>query len=411
MLQHWSGTAPWIVSLGVGLLVGVASERREPARRSSAGVRTHALTALLGCMAWSLGSEAFVAAMLLVGALTVAAYWHSARRDPGLTGEVALLFSLTLGALSHQSAATAAALGVLCALLVHSKGLLQRWSRELLREHELRDGLLLAAAALVVMPLLPQQPVDPWGVLRLPTLWRLVVLVMAVGMLGHVLTRALGARRGQPVAGFFSGFASSTAAVVHFGQSTRSAGQPWTAACACAMLSQLASLGLLAAVLGAASMPLLMAMLVPLAAAALCLAAAAALCLWRAPAQAAPVQAQAAKAFTLSQALLLAALMALVALLATWLQHLFGNAGVLAAAGIAALAEAHAAAASMAQLHASGSLSLAMAQWGCVAVLAASTLAKSVLAFVVGGWRYGMGVGLGLLSMSAAAALALWWQS
>lgn len=151
-------------------------------------------------------------------------------------------------------------------------------------------------------------------------------------------------------------------------------------------------------------------MLVPLAGAALCLATAAALSLWRAPAQAGPVPAQPAQAFTLSQALLLATIMALMALLAFWLQHLLGNAGVLAAAGIAALAEAHAAAASMAQLHASGSLSLALAQWGCVAVLAASTVAKTMLAFFVGGWRYGMGVGLGLVSMAAAAALALWWQ-
>ncbi|MET1115758.1 MAG: DUF4010 domain-containing protein [Comamonas sp.] len=333
MLQSWNGSSHWIVSLGVGLLIGVASERREAAQRSSAGVRTHALTALLGCIAWSLGVGPFMVATLLVGALVVAAYWHSARRDPGLTGEVALLFSMTLGALSHESAATAAALGVLCALLVHAKGVLQRWSRELLREQELRDGLLLAAAALVVMPLLPRQPIDPWGVLRLTTLWRVVVLIMAVGMLGHVLNRALGARWGLPVAGFFSGFASSTAAVVHFGQRVRADGQPWAVATACAMLSQLASLGLLAAVLGA-SMALLQAMLGPLAAAA-----------------------------------------------------------------------------SMAQLHASGSLPLPMAQWGMAAVLAASAAAKSALAFIVGGWRYGLGIGPGLFSMAGATGLALWWQS
>ena len=148
----------------------------------------------------------FAVVLLLVGALTVAAYWHSAPNDPGLTSEVTLLFSLTLGALSHKSPTLTAALGILCALLVHSKGPIQRWSRELLRENELRDGLLLGAAALVVMPLLPQAPVDPWGVLSLPALWKVVVLFMAVGMLGHILTRVLGPHWGLPVTGFFSGF-------------------------------------------------------------------------------------------------------------------------------------------------------------------------------------------------------------
>lgn len=410
MLHTWEGAAPWIVSLGVGLLIGVASERRAPVRRSSAGVRTHALTALLGCTAFSLGTPAFIAAMLLVGALAVAAYWHSAAHDPGLTGEVALLCSMTLGALSHASIAAAAGLGVLCALLVHAKPVLQHWSRELLREQELRDGLLLAAAALIVMPLLPPQPIDPWGVLRLPALWRVVVLMMVVGMLGHVLTRTLGARRGMPVAGFFSGFASSTAAVAHLGQRVRAAGLHWAAATGCALLSQLASLALFAAVLGAASMPLLQAMGAPLGAAALALAAAAGAALGRSPADAAPPDAQAARSFQLSQALLLAAFVALMALLAAWLQHLFGNAGVLAAAVLVALAEVHAAAASMAQLHAGGSLALATAQWAVVAMLAAGAVSKSVLAFATGGWRYGAAVALGLAGMAGAAGMVLGWQ-
>ncbi len=413
MQQVWDGIAPWAVSLGVGLLIGVVSERREPARRSMAGVRTHALAALLGCTAWTLGAGVFMAALLLVGALAVAAYWHSARRDPGLTSEVVLLFSVALGALSHQNAGLAAGLGVLCALLVQSKGMLQRWSRELLREHELRDGLLLAAAALVVMPLLPQQPVDPWGVLRLSTLWRVVVLVMAVGMLGHVLTRALGPRWGLPVSGFFSGFVSSTAAVASLGQTVRDDGQRLAAAMAGAMLAQLGSLCLFAAVLGASSMPLLLAMGWPLAGAALCLVVAAAAGLRRtqqaapsvdAPSGAAP----AAQAFRLSQALLVAAVMALVVVLAAGLQHVFGNAGVLVAAVLVALAEVHAAAASMAQLQASGSLSLPLAQWSVVAVLASSAVAKSALAFATGGWRYGAAISLGLLSMVAAAGLVLW---
>ena len=41
--------------------------------------------------------------LLLAGALTIAAYLHTAREDPGLTGEVALLLSVVLGGLSVYS--------------------------------------------------------------------------------------------------------------------------------------------------------------------------------------------------------------------------------------------------------------------------------------------------------------------
>lgn len=408
----WAGVEHWIASLGVGLLIGVVSERREAQQHSMAGVRTHALCALLGCASWTLGVGPFMVALLLVGALVVSAYWHSAAHDPGLTSEIALLFSLVLGGLAHLHVDLAVALGVLCALLLHAKNVLRRWSRELLREHELRDGLLLAAAALVVMPLLPQTPVDPWGVLRPATLWRVVVLVMAVGMLGHVLTRALGVRWGLPVTGFFSGFVSSTAAVASLGQRAK-AGEPLAAATVSAILAQLASFLLFATILGTASMPLLLSMAWPLAAGALGLVLAAA-ALWRGGDGAAqPQQPQAqrdpARAFQLSQALLVAAIMAVVVLLAAWLQHRFGNTGVWVAAMLVALAEVHAAAASIAQLHASGSLDLPTAQWGAVMVLAASAVAKLVLALAVGGWRFGMGVGLAMVLMLAGTALGLWW--
>jgi uncharacterized membrane protein (DUF4010 family) len=69
--------------------------------------------------------------------------------------------------------------------------------------------LLLAGAALVVMPLLPDHAVDSWGVLVPTRLWRMVVLILAVGMAGHLASRIVGARWGLPLAGFLSGFASS----------------------------------------------------------------------------------------------------------------------------------------------------------------------------------------------------------
>ena len=409
MQLNWAGVDHWVVSLGCGLLIGVVSERREHERLNTAGTRTHAITALFGCAAWELGVEIFIVALLAVAALTVAAYWHSARNDPGLTSEVTLLFTLTLGALSQKSAPLAAALGILCALLVHSKGTIQHWSRELLSEHELRDGLMLGAAALIILPLLPQSTVDPWDVLSLYALWKVVVLFMTVGMLGHILTRVLGPRWGLPVTGFFSGFVSSTAAIASFGNLAKADGDQLQQAFGCAMLAQLASLCLFIAILSTTSIALMISMALPLLVAAFFLALTAGIALWNRQKISPQTEFKTDRVFKLSSALLIAVIIACILLLSAWLQHAFGSTGVLVAGALAALAELHAAAASLGQLFASGNLPLTTAQWGVVLILAASATAKSALAFAIGGVKYGARISLGLATMVAGTSLSLLW--
>ena len=88
--------------------------------------------------------------------------------------------------------------------------------------------------------------------------------------------------------------------------------------------------------------------------------------------------------------------------------QLFGQGGALVGATIAALGELHAAAAGIASLVASGGLELATARWGVVALLASASLAKSLLAFVSGGARYGGIVGIGLVLMVVSAAVVTW---
>ncbi|HEU0153975.1 MAG TPA: hypothetical protein VFQ84_11600, partial [Arenimonas sp.] len=84
-----------------------------------------------------------------------------------------------------------------------------------------------------------------------------------------------------------------------------------------------------------------------------------------------------------------------------------GARGALLAAIIAALAELHAAAASIAQLYDHADLSLAQARWGFVGLLAASVVSRGLVAFVSGGRAYGLRVSAGLVLMLAAAAGAV----
>lgn len=398
------------VALGVGMLIGLERERRQGRddERGPAGLRTHALLALSGAVASVLGVWASVVAGIGVLALTVASHVRARNSDPGLTSEVAILLSFLLGGLALNRPALAAALGVLVAILLAAKGALHRFTHEHMSQNELRDLLLLAAAALIVLPLLPDHAIDPWGALQPAALWKLVVLVMAVGAAGHIALRLVGARWGLPMAGFFSGFASSTAAVAGFGQRVRESDALLVPAVAAALLANFASLLLFAAVIGAASSTLLRAAAWPLVAAGVAIAAAGAFGLWKAPREAEdlPNEPQ-ARAFRLSHALLFAAIVAAVLLLSAWLREQVGDRGALVAATLVAIAELHAAGASLGQL-AGGGLPLPEARWGVIALLGASAAAKSVLAFVAGGWRYGLWVALGLLGMLAAAGVVAW---
>jgi uncharacterized membrane protein (DUF4010 family) len=398
-------------ALGLGLLIGVERERRkgEGPERGAAGVRTHALLALTGATASLLGLWAVVLAGAGVSALAVASFLRSAPDDPGITSEIAVLLTFLLGALAPQDPTLAVALGVAVAVLLASKNALHRLTRELISEREMHDLLLLAAAALIMLPLLPREPIDPWGVLKPWSLGMLVVMVMAIGAAGHVALRVIGARWGLPLAGFFAGFASSTAATAGFGQRARATPALLTAAVAAALFANLASLLLFVAVLGAGAPALLATVRMPLAIAAVVLALGGAAGLWRASRDARQLPDRPpARAFRLSHALIFAAIVAVALLLSAWLRERYGDTSALLAATFVALVELHAAAASLAQLAANGELGPGLARWGVLALLGASAIVKSILAFTSGGIGYGARVATGLLAMLAAAALATW---
>lgn len=396
-----------VIALGLGLLIGVVRERAHVSTVAKAGTRTHALLALLGAVTWNLGTGSFVAGLLIIGILAIVGYLKTSDADPGMTGEVAIVLTFVLGGLASEQGVLASTLGVVVAILLYVKKPLQHLTRELISDHELEDALMLAAAAVVVWPLLPQQPLDPWGVLDLHMVWRLVVLVMAVGMVGHIAQRAAGAKLGLPVTGFFSGFVSSTLAVATFGMQAKQAPVLTAVASAGALLANLASLLLMGAVLGAAAPELLSAMAIPLGASAFVLLVLALLCLFKDGHRVVLPETVSARAFKLTHALSIAAIIAAVIVLTAWLREFVGEAGALITAGLVALVELQAAAASIAQLSSTGALEPRIAQWGVLIVLASASIAKAVLAFLSGGRLYGLYVGGGLVVMIVVASLVV----
>jgi uncharacterized membrane protein (DUF4010 family) len=396
----------FLVALGIGLLIGIDRERKkgEGPTRGAAGIRTFTLASLCGATAIAVGGELLSAAVIFgVVAFAGLSYWHARETDPGLTTEAALVVTTLLGALAIREPAIAAGLGVVVAALLTARSPMHRFVRSVLTEDEIRDLLIFAGATLVVLPLLPDHPIGPYGALNLRTIWLIVVLVMAVGALGYVLVRVMGARFGLPLAGLASGFISSSATIGAMGARAEKEPALLKPAVAGAVLSTVATIVQLAILIAVTSLATLEAFTMPL-----ILSGAAALLyggaytLW-ALKQQAETQETPGSAFSIRTALTFAAILAAVLILAAALQDWFGETGVILAAGAAGFADTHSAAISVAALVADGRLQPAASVIPILAAVTTNTATKMVFALTAGGRVFALHVVPGLLLVVAAA--------
>jgi hypothetical protein len=162
-----------------------------------------------------------------------------------------------LGGLALNEPQIAGALAVVVTIILASRTKVHDWINNLLTDEEIRDGLVLLAAALVILPLLPEKPIDQWGVFDLRKLWTLAVLVMAINGLGYIAVRALGAKVGLALAGLFSGFVSSTATIGAMGSRAKTRAELRGGAVAGAAASSVATVVQLGIVVGLVSIPTL----------------------------------------------------------------------------------------------------------------------------------------------------------
>lgn len=395
------------VTLGVGLLIGIERERRkgQGEDRAAAGLRTFTVAALAGALAQLLPMPGLVVLGAgFVALLAALSYWKSQSRDPGLTTELALFVTYLIGVQTVLEPALGAACGAGLALLLAARRRLHRLATDLLSEQELHDGLLLAALALIVLPLIPSGPIALLGGIDPRPLAAMVVLILAIQAAGHMAVRWLGARAGMLGSGFVSGFISSTATVASFGSKARAQPAQTGVLAGGAALSGVAT-WVQALVLSAALSPAAAAALLPVALAGAAGAAAIGLLPLlsrRSHARIEPTSG-ARSALRPREALAVASALAIVALLVSNAQIRFGDAGLQISVALAALADAHSPIASMASLHAAGKLTVEHFVTGALIAVSANTLTRCTVAVMAGGPAYALRVG-GALVLSLALA-------
>ena len=396
----------FLVALGIGLLIGIDRERKkgEGPIHPAAGLRTFTLAALLGAVAIVAGGELLLAAAALgVVAFAGLSYWRARDSDPGLTTETALVLVTLLGGLAIREPAFAAGLGVVAAVLLAARSALHRFVLAVLTDQESRSLLIFAAATLVVLPLLPDHAIGPYGALNLHTIWIVVILVMAVSALGYIAVRLLGARYGLPLAGLAAGFISSIATIGAMGARVRREPALLLPAVAGAVLSSIATTVQLAILIAVTSLETLRAFYLPLVfSGAAALLYGGAFTLWALRHTAKDHEAP-GSAFSVRTALTFAAILAVVLLVAAAAQDWFGEAGVLVAAASAGFADTHSAAVSVAALVEEKRITAPLAVIPILAAITTNTISKMIFAVSAGGRAFALYVIPGLVLLVIAA--------
>lgn len=389
------------VALGAGLLIGLERERRKGRGegRGSAGLRTFMVAALAGAVAQTVSVWLAVITLAGVGALAALSYWRSRSDDPGLTTELALVATALIGMQAIAQPELAGACAVVLAGVLAAKERLHHFATEWLSEDELHDGLLLAALALVLLPLLPSEPITWLGALSPRRVAMLVLLILLMQAASHLGQRLLGPRAGLPLSGLLGGFVSSTATVGAMGSLVRDGRASLRLGLCAAVLSTAATWVQVLAMATVVS-PAHVWPWVPMVGLGVAVPAVIGLTLWRRAVGGAtdPTTPQSGgRVLRQREAVLVAALLVGGAVLVQWAQQQ-GSAGLLAATGIAALADAHAPAVALLSLHRAGQLGLHLGVAGVLVAVSVNSLTRTVVATVSGGPRFGIGLAGALLA-------------
>lgn len=406
------------VALAIGLLIGLErgwQTREEADHQRAAGLRTFALTGLLGGTSGLLATVTSAPIVLAAGLLAYTAAMvsfsfleASVEKNFSATGVVAGILTFVLGAyatLGNETVAVAAAVAM--ALLLALRDPLHSWVRTLTWP-ELRAVLVLLSMSFLLLPILPNRAVDPWGAVNPTEIWLLAIMMAAISFAGYVAIRVLGDRKGVAVAAFAGGLTSSTATTLSLARLASASPATADLLAGGALISSATMAARLAVIVGLVNTGMLGTVLVPAAVGVGVLLIGGGALLWRGQgSEAGAGDLQLKNPFELSTVLRLAGLIALIMLLGKVVVGYAGAAGIYLLAAASGIADVDAIALSMSRL-AGGDISFAKAGIAILIAVAVNTISKTAMATAIGGARFGTLFGVvSAAAVAAAVAAAL----
>ncbi len=261
---------PFVISLLIGLLIGIEREHSHAEGVQPIGVRTFILFSLLGTLAATLNHialtitiSAFVFSIILFG------YFRSTERhrkkiDIGITTEVSAAIIFCLGYLVPTASLIAITISGFVLLVLVERQRLHRLARRKFKPHEIETTIILIIFALGILPILPNRTIDPWDLFNPHNFGTLIVTIAAIQFAGYIAIRLFGERFGMAIMGFLGGLVSSTAVFANLAHTLRSHPTLTRAIMASAMLATLAMLFEMITIILVASPTLLIFIIQPL---------------------------------------------------------------------------------------------------------------------------------------------------
>lgn len=407
------------VALAIGLVIGIErgwQQREEAEGDRAAGLRTHALSGLLGGIWGALALGAGIGGVITLGLAFIAfaaviatfRYREMVHAETfGATTVVGAMVAFALGALAVMGDETAAAAaGVAAAMLLALKGALHEWVKRLTWE-ELRAGLILAAMTVILLPLLPDRELVRWFPINPREVWLLTILIAALSFAGYVAIRLAGASFGLLLSGLVGGLVSSTAVTLNMARLARQHHGREKLLAAAIMLANAMMMGRVLVVVSIVNLALIKSLAAPLILAALTQGAiAGTLSNWARDDQEGASTLTLRNPFDLGVVLEFGALLAIIMALAKGLAAWAGSKGAFALAAVSGIVDVDAISLSMARLAPDG-LSADSAAFAIVIAVAVNSLSKVALATTAGGVRLAKHLALGLAAAIIAGAFGL----
>ncbi len=395
-----------------GAAIGVERERSGHATGTDArfgGVRTFTLLGGFAGIAGWLITTGFssIAIVLCAGAvaLIVAGYVAASRHDVDATTEVAALVVIAAGILAGigRLAFASASIAVTALLLVEKSRLHSLVAR--IDDAELRAAVRFGVMAVVILPLLPEGPIASLGGVKPRELWLLVLFFTGLSFIGYLARRMFGPQHGYPLAGALAGLISSTSVTLTFARLSRDD----------RALSRPLAVGTIAActmlfprvVIATSVLHMTVAWeLLPYVAAPFAVGGLA-LLVWlqRNPDEALQID-MPSNPLQIGPALQMAVTFQLVLFGVDWVQHTYGDPGLLASGAVLGLTDVDALTISMARSAAGGVAPGVAAEAIAIGILANSLL-KLCLALALGTPQFRRVSGVALAAMTVASGVSI----
>ncbi len=260
----------FVISLFIGLLIGIEREHSHLEGIEPIGIRTFILFALLGTLAATLHELAltliisvFVFSIILLG------YFQSTKKTKkkmgfGITTEVSAGIVFCIGYLIPSSRLLAAIISALVLLVLIERQRLHILARKKFKPHTIETAIIFIIFILGILPILPNRIIDPWGLFNPYYFGILIVTLAAIQFIGFVSIRLFGERFGMAMTGLLGGFISSTLIYANLSRLLKEHSESQRAIIASAIIANLAMLIEVSAIIFVASPHLLLFVIKPI---------------------------------------------------------------------------------------------------------------------------------------------------